>query len=762
MIDYIRKAIISISEEINNRSQNNMYLLYGDEGIGKTTIVENYPKVWKNALSVRCGSEFDFASLISKINPKKNYDRNLNLYQPLIKKIKKQKIHTLIFDVESNADEDFFDLIDDIFNIINQRNHRLNIVIVLDNKIYHHNQKIFAKYKRLNYLLPLKKWETSDFFQLWQELYGNITPDREILELIASYSLGNVGVFLKHLNMLKFYGILSIEDNGCVFKSKLNIEEILKEEYSEIVRIKYESLGPELQTVIKKTSVIGYIFKKNTLKEVFDIQNAKTVLKHIELLTKLLYYTDAKMETGRFDSEEVQLQIEKMIEPGQLTTWCAALAEYYENKTDDTGFVSLERCALKEKCIIYYTKAKNTEKMILHCLSLIPLKYNLGQYNSAIDLIKKLISVTKSHSRYKRVYSDCFYMMTAINRTLANCTIALDYLNKYIELIETETTEIKGLKAELLYGVGDTPSAYSILRKLYKSRHQIDDPHLKVSIISMLSSIEETLNDGRYIKHFNEAIHIAKENKLYREYYTLLRKSNMAHSGENGIVLMRTAEKYFEGNNIISELIMVRHNIGTESLFYETTYKYACIKLNAAYEDAEAIGFSKLSYIKNSLSIYSILEGDYQLAINILDSLLDFQHEDFTLLALYLNKVTALRKLGLYSEARACLDIVEQMNSKKENLFPFFTAQIIMQLAYLYLEINEYYKAYLKLREYFKHNFEDRTSNIISAKITLKSLCDMQNIEYPPEIIDFSSDYDNITKRMADNHLVLCELMFWE
>lgn len=762
MIDYVKIAVCEMSQEINNQNHSSIYLLYGDEGIGKSTIAKYYSEVNKNVLYLRCGNEFDFLSLVSKIKPKKNYDRHLCLYQPLIKKIKKKHINTLIFDIEANTDEDFFDLISEIFDVINQQRYNLNIIIFLDNKIYHNYQKIFAKYRRLNYLRPLRKWEPLDFFQLWCELYGEDSLNKEILGLIISYSIGNPGIFLQHLNMLKYYRILNYKEDKWIFTIKTNIKEILEEEYSVIVRKKYESLTPELQSVIKQTSAIGYIFQKTTLKDVFDVQNAKIVIRQIELLTKLLYYTDMEMENGKFDSEAVQHQIEKMIDSEQLIIWCEALAKYYEKKIENTGYISPERCVLKEKCIIYYTKAQNTERLVFHYLSLIQLKYNLNQYNSALAMVIKLEEITRNHLEYKRINNYCYYMMTVINRSLANYTEAYNNINQYITLIKKETTDIKALKAELLYGVGNTPEAYDILKSLYKNRQQIDDPILKVYIISMLSSIEETLNDIHYINHFNNAISIAKEYQLHKEYYRLLRKANMAHFGENSIMLMNIAEHYFLKHNIISEVVMVQHNIGTESLFYETTYKYAFNKLNQAYTTAQKMGFSQLSYINNSLAIYYMFEGQYEKAIHILNHLMEFQHEDFTFLAVYLNMVTCLRCVGRHEQALHYLNKAKDLNSKEENQFPFFSSQIIMQSAYLYLEHHEYYKAYLKVQEYFNQHFEDRVTNIVSAKLVLKVLCDMQNVDYPTRISQFSDDSDIIAKKMAEEHLVLCELMFWE
>jgi len=540
------------------------------------------------------------------------------------------------------------------------------------------------------------------------------------------------------------------------------IEEILTSEYSDVVQKKYEALSPELQTIIKKTSSIGYIFNSNTLKNVFNIKNSKKVLKEIERLSMLLYYTDSVKLEGRFDSEDVQHQIEGMIDFDQLAEWCELLGDYYELRAKNYPYISIERCNAKEKCILYFTKSQNIDKLIFNYVTLIYLKFYLSQYKSAIDITTKLLLLTEKLQQYKQIHCYCYYLLAVINKAIANYPLAITNLEKYIELSNTESLESKALKAELLYDIGDTPKAYSILKGLYKSKEYIYDPNLLVNIVSMLSSIEETMGIKKYIPHFNEAMAIASENKLDIHYYRLLRKANMVHMGENAIMLMNEAKKYFIKNNMLTELIMVMHNIGTEALFYGNTYKYACVNLESARETACKIGFSQLCYIDNSLAIYAILQGEYSKAMDILNKLLNYYQEDFTLLAIYLNKATCLRAMGFHEEAYIYLNKAVQINEKQENKFPFFAAQIILHKAFLFLEKGQFHHASINIIEYIHRDYDDRDANTISAKIVLNRICSMYKLDKPKELKGFSDDYDDVARRMADNHLVLCELMFWE
>lgn len=764
MIKYINNAINFIVKQMKQYNQSGLYLLYSDKGMGKTTISEGFKELYANTLLFKCNSIYDIVNNLSKPRTKENFNLNTHLLKPIIKNVKKNYIETIIFDVDVEANKDLFDFIYKIYDTIYEQGIYINVIILIDSKTYHFYQHDFAEYRRLYYLQPLKKWGESDFVALCKsdEQY-NFTAAQ--LNLIQQYSLGNAGNFLRHINMLKYYKYLTLKNKQWELIPNANLEETLQEEYSEIVQKKYNELPEYLKNIIQRTSVVGYIFQNDVLKGAYKITNAKKLIRQIELLTDLLYYTDKELENGKFDSEDIPLQIEKMINQESLMSWCTALVDYYEKKIEKTKLISLERCRLKEKCIVYYQKIGNNEKEIFHYLTLIPLKFNLGQFRSAIDMSKKLAQITNDIYAYKEINAYCLYTQVQINKAIANYTEAIKCLDNYILLITNGESliseEILALKAELLYDVGDIQSAYDIFSTLYTSNNN-NDPNLMVNIISMLSSIEETLNNDNYINHFNKALAYSKDNNMDSEYYKLLRKANMAHYGENSIVLMENAKRYFNNNNLICELIMVYHNIGTESLFYETTIDTAYDKLKSSYKIAKEYGFSQLSYIDNSMAINLIIKGHYKDALEILNRLLTYEEEDFSIISFLLNKVTCLRKLNQFSEASEYLSMAENLNKQPKNNIPFFTSQIIIQKAYFFLHEKQYDDAFEKLQEYFRHNYNDRAGNIVSIKIVLKKLCDMLKVSYPSVIVNFSDTYDTVTQRIAENHLVLCEIMFWE
>ena len=242
MIDYVYRAVNCIAKQLEyqnlDNAHNYFFLLYGDEGVGKSTIAKEYTNIRKGTVSYRCNNEFDLLFQVTGAIIAENYNRHLNLYYPLIKKIKEEKIHTIIFDIEGNANADYFELLYNLFVSVNQQNYKLWMVLFVDSNVYHHNHTIFAKYPQLTYLEPLEKWNNTDFFQLWESLYKSDDSYKDIIKLVSSYSMGNAGIFLRHLNTLKYYNVLRLKNDKWNFIKETNIDTLLREQFSEIVRKK--------------------------------------------------------------------------------------------------------------------------------------------------------------------------------------------------------------------------------------------------------------------------------------------------------------------------------------------------------------------------------------------------------------------------------------------------------------------------------------------------------------------------------------------
>ena len=80
----------------------------------------------------------------------------------------------------------------------------------------------------------------------------------------------------------------------------------------------------------------------------------------------------------------------------------------------------------------------------------------------------------------------------------------------------------------------------------------------------------------------------------------------------------------------------------------------------------------------------------------------------------------------------------------------------------MHLAHKEPQMAYDKLCQYFNFGFLDRSTGILSAKIVMTSLCNKYHYPFPVSLTSLSNNCDAIAKQMANNSLVICDLMFWE
>ncbi len=763
MNDYIKNAIDSINLQIEKEGCNNLWILCGDEGLGKTTLANEYRKKHSNSLVYHCNNELELCGLVSGIYKKSQYNRHIDLFEPLVMQIKEKRIRTIIFDIEEKVDKDFLRIIIDLFESLVQQKYKINIIFFIDTQLYRKNSATFAKYSRLIYLNPLKKWSKKELHQIWKENYRSDRYKINIIKTIIQYSIGNPMVFLQHLDSLKFYKMLVYENNKWTFVNEENILSVIKEQFSDTVRKKYDLLDHDLKEVIKQTSTIGYLFQKTELKEAFNLDNATILLKQIETICQLLYFTDSNFEKGKFESPKVHSQIERMIPRDVFMEWNLAVAYYYEKKLSSVSINSTEKYHLKEKCITYFRRAKKKDKIIYHIFSEIPILYSLNFFLLAHERAIELVSLTEGDMVYQRVNLYSYFLLLLINRKINDYSSALENLNTIkTHILTDQQPYIMYIEAELLYGIGDINNAYDLLGKLHLNINKIDDEYLKINITSMLSSVEETLNNDKYIMHYNQALSIAKDNHNTQEYYKLLRKANFIYSGSYGINLMEQAETFFRSNNDVIEDIMVKHNIATERIFSSLTFSDAKYGLEQTYKLACNYGFHQLAYTLNSLAIIDIFEKKYNLALEKLGAVLEVEQEDFTLLAIYLNQSTCYRKMGLYNEAMLCLNASKGINAKEGNKFPYFSSQIILQEAYLQIEQKNFEDAYHNICDYLECSFSDRDVFIISVKKVLKSLCVKYNFDYPSKITGLDSNYDDISEKIANDYLVLCELMFWE
>lgn len=288
-----------------------------------------------------------------------------------------------------------------------------------------------------------------------------------------------------------------------------------------------------------------------------------------------------------------------------------------------------------------------------------------------------------------------------------------------------------------------------------------DALRLQVQVITLLCSIEETLLIDSCQAHFNEAAALAKTHHFSDLYYSLLRLSGVAYSGEICIKLLRAAAKYFSTRNKI-EYAMCLHNLATEQLFCQSPHT-AFKNFTRAHEIFYDSGHNGIVCIRNGLAMYYAMHTQqYERALDLICNFATDYDEDFLLLVIYYNITTILRNLGRIKEAEGYLKKTIQINKKRENRLPYFTRFIYAQEGYFALEKNDLEKAWCCFEAFFNHDYPDRTEYLLSVAITMSGLSTKMGRPLPANIQQAAGTSNQLAKHLAQTGLIFCEVLFWE
>ena len=102
------------------------------------------------------------------------------------------------------------------------------------------------------------------------------------------------------------------------------------------------------------------------------------------------------------------------------------------------------------------------------------------------------------------------------------------------------------------------------------------------------------------------------------------------------------------------------------------------------------------------------------------------------------------------------------INKRKENKLPYFTRFIYAQEGYLALEKNDLDRAWRCFEAFFRHDYPDRTEYQLSAAITLAELSARTGRPLPTDIQQAAATPNQLAKRLAQEKLIFCEVLFWE
>ena len=620
-----------------------------------------------------------------------------------------------------------------------------------------------------NYLL-FPDWTEQDLKDLFYNIYPNSNIAQKYLDQIIQCSFKNAGIFLNNVEYLKERGYIHFENQSLVCSGFP--QEILFGNYREVIQLRYDHLEPSLKDALEKASIVGAHFNALTVQNAFHLKMAAQLMKEIEQISRLIFQIDMEQFDFGFVNIQTHELIESYIPKEKKDNWNTVLALYYEsqlissaNRLSDTKF-----CEYSMLAAYCYENTMQADKALQFYIKIIPALMLQDFFRKGLEIIeraKKLLlcqANTLERFRIQLLYWEyqCNFALFDMKRALR----AFHNYRRCVNLTGIEAIRADYCESVILYDANFTNSAYQKIRRCYDFLQNMevsnrDTLRLRIQVTTLLCSIEETLLIDSCQAHFNEAATLARTNHFSELYYSLLRLSGIAYSGDICIKLLRTAAKYFSTRNKI-EYAMCLHNLATEQLFSQSSHS-ALKNFNKAYDIFYECGHNGIVCVRNGLSMYYALHTQqYEKALDyIVDFVTDYD-EDFLLLVIYYNITTVMRKLGRTQEARKYLKKTIDINRRKENKLPYFTKFIYAQEGYFALEENNLEQAQRCFEAFFCHDYPDRTEYQLSIAITLAELSVQTGCPLPADIQQAATTPNQLAKHLSQEKLIFCEVLFWE
>ena len=782
MNDFISENLRTLKDTIQNTNTNiGIFILKSEKGIGKTTLIKEFFK----GLSP---SDTLFITHTDNVPPLQEiYFELLNVYNiekfnennscipfheylknVLYDYVEEGNIKYICFDSLNYFEQEELSFISTFIHFTenNLVNKKVSLICTIDGKINFLIHNFFVEMSKYTHYITLNSWNEHSFKQLFNEYYNKSIISEDALNEIILYSFNNIECFLSNIEYLKLKNIIYYEDNS--WKCNEIPKDFLLCNYQQHILARYEMLDPTLKNVIQKAAVIGDEFSFKILENPLQVAMANKALDEIESISRLINEKNNLETFYCFNDSETRLSVESLIEPEKMFTWNELLADYYLEVIKHSQYNSNKRtlCNNLIKCGFYLKKCGRTEDSFITYMKLVPLLMEMQAFYQAIDVLKELLTNEISNND-TRIKISLYYYTYLCYKNVFQFKEALNYINKFIITAKPEGNkklECDCNKAFFIYNCGLTRKAYNFLKKgylQYKKERKNSDIKLLIQVFSMLSSLEQTLNYKEYSLHFNMALKLAYNHKIYDLYYMLLRKSSLVLTGTTAVDHLKKAKKYFNKRNDI-EYAMSCYNLASEYIYLDKR-EAALENLDIAYKILKMKNHNALNCVQIEYSIYhSIFYSEYEKSYQILKEI-DWRYdEDFVKMVFYFDLSTICRKLGRIKECKDYLSKMEEINSKEENNLPYFKKYGYAQNGYIALSENKYREALDYFYMYINTAYKNKIENDLSIIYCIIDISDILNVSIPMYISENKNFQNYMAKSLCDRQLLFCELSFWE
>ena len=693
--------------------------VYGEKGLGKKACVQHFLGNKKNVIKILPINDtpYRFASIVHAFNLNFSCSRNTQdlKFQEQIKRevllyCKRQPLIIYVEKLQEFDAETVNFLLELASNLLHQHlDFKTFLIFEFDSDGKQQLEKRFFQFPP-QYIFPIRfsaltSTQLEDY--LYQSVDRGCISDKS-LSYITKASFGNMLYLNVIINYLRGEGMI-YSVSGKTYCKELS-EGSLSNALEGYIRQRYDRLDNNLKEVLSKSSIIGNTFKSELLTKPFGIINADELLRNIEKISKLI--TQPYDDTYAFENLDVYHMIKEDINPQMQKEWHCILAKYYEtlykknhhHRTNITNEIASLYTIAK-----HYKHADNYNAAISYYIILIQ-KYELiSDYLhelKAIEDVKDILDIADiDETYYHQVKYKLFYAEAVCYKEMGNFSHAYHLFCECIEYIDEmsldeDRFEIMLSQAYCLYNDGDTEGALDILLALkeqFEKQNIYDKQYIK--ILSALASVYDSTGQKAEEKtYFIEALNYYKTNQCTREYYNLLRKASMVFGEELAIAMYDEAEKNFRKEHSIRCLAEVLHNKATDLMYIGKTNEAVPV-LEESIKLFDTYGSQSVHYPLNTKGILKMLSGEYEEAIDIFESALNYNMETFSKITLNTNILNCLNIIKKFSEAEELLRIIDSyIDLPESQSTPVYAIYHHLNWAYYYYHLKDLDEALCQIK----------------------------------------------------------------
>lgn len=709
--------LMEMKAAYENIDSTHAFVVYGEKGLGKKVCIQRFLAKKDNVIKITPNfeSQYQFESIIYAMKLDTaglDSDYDLEFKEKVRKEFLSycQKNKPIIYIVKFDEfDVSTSSLLIDLLETLLIRYSDLQTILIFEFDTDEMPQLINHFYRLPpNHIdfIHFKKLSNDEIKPYFFDAVKNIQISKDNLNYILDSSLGNIMYLNVIINFLRNKGLIHKFGSGIICDDLP--QGILSNALKDYIMQRYERLDDTMKEVISKSSIIGNKFETDWLSKPFGIINANELLEEIEEISKLI--TNSSDNVYSFESRDVYNLIKKKVPENMQKEWHQILANYFERSLDKEKKRKIKIDIKDEISKIYpiakhYKYAHNYIAAIKYYIDLIAKYEDISDYQHELEALADIRFMLDNIDEFSIDKFNIDEFEYNILKSEANCHKQIGNFHKAYELygecfdnlevtqLSDEIFEITFQQSYCLFMDGKVDESLNILLDLKNKfvENQIFDVNY-IKTIAFLSSVYDVIGNFKEQKDFYIcAINYYKEKHMEQEYYVMLRMASMIFGEELAIGMYEEAEKFFRQRQSIRNLAEVLHNKATD-LLYLNRLAEVDSPLTESIKLFDSFGSKAVHYPLNTSGILKmVMMKDYENAIDIFETALQYDVEIFSQITLRINILNCLNLLGEKDKALNQLNqidsLIDQPNSQSTSVYAIYH---YLNWAFYYFHLKDY------------------------------------------------------------------------